>query len=177
MKKLLTGLTVLGLCAGLLGVSSLLYAADPEPVESTDAQAEQEEDAAWDAWRTDFEARLAVDEEYLAAEEALAGWVGEDDEEYAILEDACARRYREVALVVYEGHFGEWTGTMDEFDEAVAEQPSDFAKSCTKDAIDGCGQGKVCWVKADAKNGICGCACAGPKGECPDYPAASMSTE
>ncbi len=43
MKKLLTGLMVLVLCAGLFGVSSLLYAADPEPVESVVTQVEYED--------------------------------------------------------------------------------------------------------------------------------------
>ncbi len=79
-------------------------------------------------------------------------------------------------MIAYEEHFGEWTGTMDEFDEAVAAQPDDMAKVCAKSAQDTCGQGKVCWVKSDLKTG-CGFACQDGKGGCPDYPAAGMSSE
>ncbi len=167
MKRLLTGLMVLGLCAGLCGVSSLLYAADPEPVESIDAQAEQEEEAAWDAWRTDFEARLAADEKYLAAEEeALKGYFGDVDE-YRVLEEARAERYREIALITYEEHFGVWTGTTDEFDALMEVKAADEnpLKQCSEAATDSCGEHRVCSVKV-AQN-VCSWTCQDAKGNCP----------
>ncbi len=144
----------------------------------TEAQvAEEQKEAAWDAWQTDFKARLAADEKYLAAEKALSGWAGDDDEEYAIFEDARARRYREVALMVYQEHFGEWTGTVDEFDKLMADI-SIIAniESCGAAAVLGCGKGKVCWVRSSGE-GCCTFACYDGKGECPDYPAPSVSTE
>ncbi len=166
MKKLLTGLMVLGLCAGLFGLSSLLYAADPEPVESTDAQAEQEEEAAWEAWEADLEALLIVDDEYAEAVESLADYLGDDVEEYAILKDARSQRYFEIALIVYEEHFGEWTGTTEDFEARMEEIPvNPNIESCSAAAVLGCGKGKVCSMTS-SPDGTCSYTCAGKNGVC-----------
>ena len=173
MKKLIIGL-ILGLAVvGLLATTSLIHAEEPKAAAPAETQTEKDE-AAWEAWRTDFEARLEADEQFLAAEAALGAHEGDDWEEWDRLAAARDDRYREIALAVYEEHFDKWEGDNAEFDGLIVLRGSDSPIAvCGRAAVDTCGVGKICRVTVTwgaEESWSCFFACRDGRGKCPDSP-------
>jgi hypothetical protein len=125
-------------------------------------------DPVWDGWEKDFDAMLDTDEEYMAAKEAAETYAGDDPDEYSRLESIREARYRELTRIVYERHFGKWTGDDAAFDELIAAVGNSL-RACGRAAVYVCGEGKVCWVSYRS-GGNCAIACQAGGGPCPAMP-------
>jgi len=128
--------------------------------------AEQDNEAAWDAWREEFHRLLDADEAYKAAVAAVETYYGDDKAEYEALVAVRDDSYRAVALALYEDYFGAWTGTLGEFDNLIAVMAvNPNIKACRENAVAACGAGKVCSVTVSGED--CSLTCQDGQGNCP----------
>lgn len=125
MKKVYVGLMAIGAVVGPFAAMSMIHADDGKRVETVVRQTQDDDEAAWAAWRHDFRTMLEADEQYAAAEATLKAHEGDDKGVYAKLEAVAADRYREIARVVYEGHFEAREHYDAEFDELVTRQAAE----------------------------------------------------
>ena len=163
MNKVLVRGIAIGLGSGLFAVAPLLYAGEGKEAAQTQTRSDEEE--AWEAWNAEFWPMLEADEEFAAAQAAWLAYEGDDDEEDARLEDVVDNRYRAIALLVYERHFGKWRGDHVEFDELIVIRAKSPLEECARVAIDTCGAGGVCSVTVGPNS--CSFTCQDGKGNCP----------
>jgi len=131
--------------ASLEAVDAATVSAWTEKWEAEIRQNEQ----AWQSWRDDFRAALDSSAEYAAATDAVKAYrpgVFSDKDELANLEAARDAISHDIALSVYENHFGAWQGGPDEFDLLVSIASDDPFERCATQAIRVCGAGKVLHV-------------------------------
>ena len=147
MKKLVLGLMAMIGVAGLFVAKSTTYAGETKRAQTVESWTQEGDEAAWDAWREDFQAALELDEQYQAADLAVKTDEGDNEEESAMLEALRDDNYGEIAKIVYQKHFGAWEGTDEEFDELLNAADTDPIVKCATQALKVCGAGKVCSFK------------------------------
>lgn len=152
MKKLLMGIGATILFAGFIAGTS--FAGQRKPVDVLAEQRQDEDNAVWVEWRADLSASLKTDEEYITAAERLRAFDGEDEEEHARLQTALDDSYYEIALPIYEKHFGTWEGDHDEFFALLAaDNQAAIIRICHESARETCGSGNVKTVTVTADGG------------------------
>lgn len=168
MKKFLVGMMAIGVVFGVFAAESAIYAGEGKSVQSEEPQSQDRQEAArWEVWRADFASALEADEEYQGAKAAVDARETADEQERAGLEAVRDSKYREIALAIYEEHFGMWDGSEDEFDDVLKAETNPVDR-CTNNALRACGAGKVCWVKSGTDS--CLYSCQDATGSCHPVP-------
>jgi len=167
MKKFLVRMMAIGVVLSLFAPIPVIYAAEGEQTEAARLQVQEEQDnAAWEAWRVDFAEVLDANKGYAAAKAAAEEYDGESPQERAMLEACRDAIYYALARPVYEHHFGPWEGDHAEFCEFLqskeqAERLRQMISTCADSAIETCGAGKVKQMSASAGGG-CSFECGTP---------------
>jgi|GEM_PF-1321383 len=175
MKKFLVGMIGIGVGVGLFAAVSVLYAGEPEPQKSEEGVYQQKVDEfhvvlLGKPGATIYEENVGGDAVYQKAHDAVETYVDKYGEDGSAELVKLLEARREVALSLYEQHFGPWQGTPSEFDEFLERADDSFVDRCAKSAAETCGRGQVCWVKAAGAES-CTFACRDSSGNCPAIPA------
>ena len=166
MNKVLVRAIAIGLAGGLFAIAPTVHAGENrEAFQPAQAQTQSDEEQAWEAWNAEFWPMLEADRDYAAAMAAWLAYQGDDKEENARLEAVVDKRYRAIALLVYERHFGKWGGNAAEFDELIGIRAKSPLEECARVAIATCGAGGVCSVTVGPNS--CSFTCQDGKGNCP----------
>jgi hypothetical protein len=104
----------------------------------------EENAPAWSAWREDVRSALKANENYTTAVQAVEDYPNDRSvffakDAYDALVATREAVYRNIALAVYEDHFGPWEGDLAEFDVLLAAAKESKLEECSRVAKDTCG--------------------------------------